>query len=209
MRTHCLFISLLLSPAGPARRGGGRRVGGEVDGAAALLPDSPPPHPTPQTLLHACTHTFFSFCPQARRGVAAGAGLEEKFVAPLALPRPPPARMYFLFQAPITTDPADMKVRGPAPLLAVVTEKIQGRERGWQRGRGDHELGGSWALGQLGCCLWACACTCSFTGEGAVAPLASLHVLDQHRVARTCRTGRSATSCIARSRALWRTASIG
>lgn len=48
---------------------------------------------------------------QARRGVAAsGEFSDEKFIAPLAVPKLPPQRMYFLFQEPIVTDPADTKV---------------------------------------------------------------------------------------------------
>jgi hypothetical protein len=48
---------------------------------------------------------------QARRGVAAS-GEEESFVAPLAAPRLPPGRMYFLFQKPIQTSPEDLEVCG-------------------------------------------------------------------------------------------------
>ena len=48
--------------------------------------------------------------PQARRGVAAGEEAES-FVAPLAVPRLPPKRLYFLFQAPIETAPEDMADR--------------------------------------------------------------------------------------------------
>jgi pimeloyl-ACP methyl ester carboxylesterase len=51
--------------------------------------------------------------PRARRGVAAGggAGEEESFVSPLAVPRLTPRRMYFQFQRPIVTSPADLEDR--------------------------------------------------------------------------------------------------
>jgi hypothetical protein len=50
--------------------------------------------------------------PQARRGVAADSfGEDESFVAPLAVPRLPPRRLYFLFQPPLHTSPEDLKVR--------------------------------------------------------------------------------------------------
>ncbi|EFN58302.1 hypothetical protein CHLNCDRAFT_142297 [Chlorella variabilis] len=48
--------------------------------------------------------------PQARRGVSAS-GEEESFVAPLAVPRLPPGRLYFLFQQPIHTSPDDLQDR--------------------------------------------------------------------------------------------------
>lgn len=37
---------------------------------------------------------------------------EESFVAPLAAPKLPPGRLYFLFQPPIQTSPDDLKVGG-------------------------------------------------------------------------------------------------
>ncbi|KAL4442037.1 hypothetical protein ABPG77_011298 [Micractinium sp. CCAP 211/92] len=49
--------------------------------------------------------------PQARRGVAAATAERESFVAPLAAPRLPPGRLYFLFQQPIQTSPEDLKDR--------------------------------------------------------------------------------------------------
>jgi pimeloyl-ACP methyl ester carboxylesterase len=55
--------------------------------------------------------------PQARRGVsAAGSGANgeeehESFISPLALPKLPPRRMYFLFQKPITTSADDLQDR--------------------------------------------------------------------------------------------------
>ncbi len=55
---------------------------------------------------------------QARRGVAAATAERESFVAPLAAPRLPPGRLYFLFQQPIQTSPEDLKVK-PAELAAL------------------------------------------------------------------------------------------
>jgi pimeloyl-ACP methyl ester carboxylesterase len=53
--------------------------------------------------------------PQARRGVSAGGTRggeeEESFISPLALPKLPPRRMYFLFQKPITTSVEDLDDR--------------------------------------------------------------------------------------------------
>jgi len=55
--------------------------------------------------------------PQARRGVsAAGSGKngeeeQESFISPLAVPKLPPRRLYFLFQKPITTSAEDLKDR--------------------------------------------------------------------------------------------------
>jgi pimeloyl-ACP methyl ester carboxylesterase len=53
--------------------------------------------------------------PQARRGVSAGGRNgeeeEESFISPLALPKLPPRRMYFLFQKPITTSVEDLDDR--------------------------------------------------------------------------------------------------
>jgi hypothetical protein len=48
--------------------------------------------------------------PQARQGVSAAAAEAESFVAPLAVPKLPPNRLYFLFQQPIQTSPEDVKV---------------------------------------------------------------------------------------------------
>lgn len=47
---------------------------------------------------------------QARKGVSASRE-EESFVAPLAAPKLPPGRMYFVFQAPIQTSPDDLADR--------------------------------------------------------------------------------------------------
>ncbi|KAI3428285.1 hypothetical protein D9Q98_006664 [Chlorella vulgaris] len=49
--------------------------------------------------------------PQARQGVSAAAAEAESFVAPLAVPKLPPNRLYFLFQQPIQTSPEDVKDR--------------------------------------------------------------------------------------------------
>jgi hypothetical protein len=53
--------------------------------------------------------------PQARRGVAASDYEAESFVAPLAVPRVPPGRLYFVFQKPIQTSPEDLKVSAGSP----------------------------------------------------------------------------------------------
>eukprot|EP00890_Picochlorum_soloecismus_P004874 jgi/Picsp_1/5388/NSC_02748-R1_protein len=47
--------------------------------------------------------------PQARRGVNAAETEAESFVSPLALPKIPPNRLYYLFQAPIETSRHDVK----------------------------------------------------------------------------------------------------
>ena len=50
--------------------------------------------------------------PQARQGVTADKGGEkESFISPLAVPKLPPRRMYFLFQKPIQTGPEDLEDR--------------------------------------------------------------------------------------------------
>jgi pimeloyl-ACP methyl ester carboxylesterase len=49
--------------------------------------------------------------PAARRGVAAGGGAEELFVAPLVAPRLPPRRLYFWFRRPIETSSEDLADR--------------------------------------------------------------------------------------------------
>ena len=67
--------------------------------------------------------------PQARRGVAAGglADEPESFVSPLALPKLPPRRMYFLFQKPISTTPEDLQDRARCEELYVqVKSEVEG-----------------------------------------------------------------------------------
>ncbi|KAI7839273.1 hypothetical protein COHA_006971 [Chlorella ohadii] len=49
--------------------------------------------------------------PQARKGVAAASFEQESFVAPLATPKLPPGRLYFVFQPPIHTSPEDLQDR--------------------------------------------------------------------------------------------------
>lgn len=49
--------------------------------------------------------------PQARQGVTADEGERESFVSPLAVPKLPPRRMYFLFQKPIKSGPEDLADR--------------------------------------------------------------------------------------------------
>lgn len=49
--------------------------------------------------------------PQARQGVTADDGERESFVSPLAVPKLPPRRMYFLFQKPIKAGPEDLEDR--------------------------------------------------------------------------------------------------
>lgn len=62
--------------------------------------------------------------PQARRGVSADAfGEEEDFVAPVAVPRLPPRRLYFLFQQPIHTAPADTQDRARCDALYAQTRR--------------------------------------------------------------------------------------
>lgn len=92
---------------------------------------------------------------QARRGVSAADEMQEKFVAPLALPKLPPQRMYYVFQKPIVTDPADMKVRLRG--LPKEVQFLQPRKRLWHTG--------AW-LGWQSCCsllaAWDICCSCTY-----------------------------------------------
>lgn len=49
--------------------------------------------------------------PQARSGPMADAGWSDGFVPPVSIPRGAPQRLYFLFQAPIHTDPSEARDR--------------------------------------------------------------------------------------------------
>ncbi|PSC68099.1 Acyltransferase chloroplastic [Micractinium conductrix] len=69
--------------------------------------------------------------PQARRGVSAASAEEESFVAPLAAPRLPPGRMYFLFQEPIQTTPEDVKDRARCDELYRQTKASVQEGLGW------------------------------------------------------------------------------
>lgn len=77
--------------------------------------------------------------PQARRGVsAAGSGTngeeeQESFISPLALPKLPPRRMYFLFQKPIITSSEDLEDR-------VRCEELYNEVKGQVRGGLDYLL---------------------------------------------------------------------
>ena len=91
-------------PPPPALWGRRARARKGVDAVQTEGAHSAPPHapPRPRPL------------GQARKGqTAADESLgAEKFIAPLALPKLPPQRLYFVFQKPIVTDPAWTKVWG-------------------------------------------------------------------------------------------------
>lgn len=66
----------------------------------------------------------------------ADAGWSDGFVPPVSIPRGAPQRLYFLFQAPIHTDPSEARVRWPSLLMHVGQDQahaVLGRmhAKGW------------------------------------------------------------------------------
>ena len=64
----------------------------------------------------ACTSTVGRLCLLRCRGVAQNKALEDLFIAPFAVPKPP-SRFYYIFQEPVWTAPEDLK--DPAKISAL------------------------------------------------------------------------------------------